>query len=339
MLELVQQFANAWLTWWMAGLLLSFRMIVPAQSFLSERSARWLSNQLTNANGINARRRFNLSFKRYVDRTLHARQVRVGRLRFWTLRYRKTAVFSLVTFLLIYTGVLLTLDFDQIYRGVIALRESFSDPGSTNYDPKIAGFAELVADLDLGLLVGAMMLFNGIFLALFNTITDYVSFLETRNVLARLGRGPLRDIFWVIVDFTLTTTICVLGFTFFWVFTSYAGTILSGRSLSFVEISYEGLVLGVFALYRAVETLGEARPAMDLTDPAVVSMAYSTYATSIWIWVFFISTLLLRSIVLFRPLLRLARFLIDVEDHPFRAAWLVFAVFWTLGLTAYANLV
>lgn len=338
MLELAQTFANAWLTWWIAGLLLSFRMIVPARNFLSQRSAEWLTHQLTEARGVNARRRFDLSFKRYVDRTLNARQLRYGPIRFWTLRFRNTALLSLATFLLIYTIVLLTLDFDQIYRGVAALRESFSDPTSSNYDPQIAGFAELVADLDVNVLVGAMMIFNGLMLGLFNTITDYLSFLETRNVLARLGRGPLRDVFWVIVDFALTTMICILGFTFFWVVTSFAGSILSGRSLALSDIITEGAALGIVALRRAIETLGDASPAMDLTDPAMVSMAYSTYATSIWIWVFFVSTLTVRSIVLFRPLLRLVSFLVDVEEHPFRAAWLMFAVLWTFGLAAYAHL-
>ena len=118
MLDLVREIANTWVTWWMVGLLMSFRMIVPARNFLSDRSAKWPSHRLTRARGVSSRRRFDLSFKRYVDRTFNARQVKIGRCRVWTLRYRNTAFVSLLTFLGIYCSVLLTLDFDQLYRGV-----------------------------------------------------------------------------------------------------------------------------------------------------------------------------------------------------------------------------
>ena len=336
MLELVQEFANAWVTWWMAGLLLSFRMIVPARNFLSDRSAKWLAVQLTNARSVSVRRRFDISFKRYVDRTFQARQKKFGPCRIWTLRYRSTAMVSLLTFLLIYCAVLLTLDFDQVYRGMEAMRDSFRDPTSPNYDSKIAGFADMVAGLDASVLVASMMIFNGLMLGLVNTLTDYVSFIETRNILARLGRGAAKDIAWVTVDLVLTTLISIAGFVFFWVVTDYFGTLFSGRSLAFFDIAEDGARLGVLALSRAIEMFGEGKPALDLTDPAMIAMTFSTYATSIWIWVFFISTLIMRSVVLVGPLLRLVSFLVDVEEHPFRAAWLMFASLWTIGIALYA---
>lgn len=338
MLDLVQQIANTWVTWWMVGLLMSFRMIVPARNFLSDRSAKWLAHRLTKARGTSTRRRFDISFKRYVDRTFKARQIRVGRCNIWVLRYRKTAFVSMLTFLVIYSAVLLTLDFEQIYRGTEAMRQSFSTPGSPNYDPAIAGFADLVAHLDTNILVATMMVFNGLILGLFNTLTDFVSFLETRNVLARLGRGPVRDIFWVTLDLILTSLISIGGFVLFWLGTSFFGSLFSGRSLGVLDIAYEGAALGVLALMRAVATLGDSRPAMDLTDPAMVAMTVSTYATSVWIWVFFVSTLAIRSVALAGPLLRLVTFLVDVEDYPFRAAWLMFALIWSAGIAVFALL-
>ncbi|MEM9578934.1 MAG: hypothetical protein AAF999_18230 [Pseudomonadota bacterium] len=336
MLELIREFANAWVTWWVAGLLLSFRMIVPARNFLSERSAQWLAHRLTKARSVSVRRRFDVSFKRYVDQTFGARRARLGPCRLWTLRYRKTAAVSMLTFLAIYGVVLLTLDFDQIYRGVDTLRAGFSDPASPNYQPSIAGFAEMLADVDTRILVVSMMIFNGLMLGLVNTVTDYVSFIETRNILARLGRGPFGDIAWVIVDLMLTTLISIGGFVVFWVVTDYFGTLISERPLDVLNTAKDGALLGILALNHALETLGEGKPALTLTDPAMVAMTVSTYATSIWIWVFFLSTLFIRSVVLFGPLLRLVSFLIDVEDHPFRAAWFMFATVWTIGIALYA---
>ncbi|MEM1074298.1 MAG: hypothetical protein AAF665_16075 [Pseudomonadota bacterium] len=336
MLELVREIANTWVTWWMVGLLLSFRMIVPARNFLSERSAQWLAHNLTDARSTSVRRRFDVSFKRYVDKTFGARQVRIGGCRLWVLRYRKTALISLLTYLLIYCAVLTTLDFDLIYAGMEDMRANFRDPNHPDFNAQVAGFADLVDDLDTFVLVAALLMLNGILLGLFNTITDFVSFLETRNILARLGRGPARDIFWVLVDLVLTTLISIGGFVLFWVCTTYFGTLFSERSLPIGDVAYQGMMLGISALTRAVEMLGPEQPALIITDPAMISMTFSTYATSIWIWVFFLSTLAIRSAVLFAPLLRAVTFLVDVEDHPFRAAWLMFAIVWSLSVAGFA---
>ncbi len=336
MLELVQEFANAWVTWWMAGLLLSFRMIVPARNFLSDRSAKWLAHRLTEARSVSVRRRFDVSFKRYVDKTFGARRAKLGPCHIWTLRYRNTAAVSMLTFLVIYCVVLVTLDFEQIYRGVDDLRAGFSDPDSPDYEPSIAGFAQMLADVDTTVLVVSMMIFNGLTLGLVNTVTDYVSFIETRNILARLGRGPFGDVLWVTIDLVLTTLISIGGFVIFWVLTDYSGTLISGRPLDLFSTAQDGARLGLLALNHALETLGNEKPALSLTDPAMIAMTFSTYATSIWIWVFFLSTLIIRSVVLFGPMLRLVSFLIDVEDHPFRAAWFMFAVVWTIGIAFYA---
>lgn len=336
MLDLVKAVANNWFTWWMVGLLMSFRMIVPAKEFLSERSAKWLAQRLTTAPGVSTRRRFDVSFKRYVDRTFAARQVRIGGCRVWVLRYRKTALVSLFTFLIIYVLLLATVDFAQLRLGVEDIRAGFQDPDRTDFDANRANAVALIAEMDATYILAVMLIFYGVAFALFNTLTDYLSFLETRNVLARLGRGPVRDIIWVVVDFVLTTAISLVGFVFMWLLVTYAGTLISGHSPGFAAVASEGMQIGLTALQNAVAMVGDNRPALSPTDPSMIAMTLSTYATSIWIWVFFGSTLAIRCVVLVRPLLRLVTFLIDVDDHPFRAAWLMFAIIWTAGLGLYA---
>lgn len=315
----------------MVGLLMSFRMIVPAQGFLSDRSAKWLSHRLTQARGVSTRRRFDVSFKRYVDRTFGAYQTTIGPCRIWRLRYRRTALFSLLTFLVIYIFVLLNVDFAQLARGVEEMRAGFQDPTRPEYDPSQANAIALINGMETSYIVATMLVFYGVTFALFNTLTDYLSFLETRNVLARLGRGALRDIFWVLADLILTTAISVAGFVFLWLLTTYLGALISGSSPSVMAVAAEGGRIGVAALQSALRMVGDIRPALNATDPAMISMTLSTYATSAWIWVFFGSTLAIRAVALARPVLRLVTFLIDVEDHPFRAAWMMFAMIWTLG--------
>ncbi|MEL7183243.1 MAG: hypothetical protein AAGK57_06325 [Pseudomonadota bacterium] len=338
MVELAKYFASNWLTWWVAGLVLSYRMIVPAQDFLSERSADWLRQTILSTRNATVRRRFNVSFKRYVDRTFAARQRTLGGCKIWTLRYRNTAVVSFGTFLAIYGLVLLTLDFDLMLRGVEDIFARMQDPQSPDYNPAMEPFFDIIhtaGAFDLRILLASMLGVNGLFLGLLNTITDYVSFVETRNVLARLGRGPVRDVVWVIVDLILTTMISVLGFVLFWVLTTYFGTMFSGRSLPVLPILEEGLAIALTGLGNALALLIGRAPPLGPTDPAMISMTLSTYATSIWIWVFFAGVLGIRLAVLFAPLLRLIRFVIDVEEHPFRAVWVMFALPWTM-LIAYA---
>ena len=332
MLDLAKFMANAWVTWWVVGLVMSYRMIVPARQFLSERSAKWLADTLRHDHADTVRRRFGVSFKRYVDRTFGARARTIAGCRFWSLSYRRSAAISFFTFLVIYIAVLLSIDFDLVYAGIDEMRRGMQDPTHPDYTPSVAPFAGMIDHVDVWILAATMMIFNGLVLGLFNTITDYLSFIETRNVLARLGHGPLRDIGLVLLDILLTSAISIAGFMLFWVLTTSFGTILSGRNLGVEHMAMDGIALGVSAIGKAFSLLWEGRPALDLTDPAMISMTLSTYATSIWIWVFFVATSLMRAVVLIGPLLRLVRFLVDVEDHPFRAAWLMFALVWSVGV-------
>jgi hypothetical protein len=174
--------------------------------------------------------------------------VKTGRCRVWTLRYRNTAFVSLLTFLIIYCSAALTLDFDQLYRGVEALREGFQDPLSSNLDESISGSVALANHLDISLIVTTLINFYGVVLGLFNTLADYVSFLETRNILARLGRGPVRDIAWVAVDFLLTTAISIGGFVHLWDAITYFGTLLLGGIFGLFETTQKGVQLGLWAL-------------------------------------------------------------------------------------------
>jgi hypothetical protein len=177
MLELVETLSSSWLTFWVVGLLISYRMIVPARDFLSDRSAEWLARALTRAHGRGARRRFEVAFKRYVDRTFQARLVRRGRLRFRVLRFRRTALISFLTFQLIYWLVALNIGFDVLDVGTADTLRQISTPGHPDYMPALepvyglladeAMFQRMVVGVTLGLLVLGSLTFG-----LFNMIAD-----------------------------------------------------------------------------------------------------------------------------------------------------------------------
>jgi hypothetical protein len=157
-------------------------------------------------------------------------------------------------------------------------------------------------------------------------------------VLAGLGRGVGRDIALVVLDILLTTLIALFGFILLRVGTALLGSLISGRDLGIDSLMVESASQGVAALHNALRLMAGQSPVIDPVQPAMMSMTLSTYATSIWIWVFFGGVMLIRLAALGAPVLRLVSFLVDVESYPFRAAWLIFALAWSAGVALAAAL-
>jgi hypothetical protein len=177
----------------------------------------------------------------------------------------------------------------------------------------------------------ASLFFMSLVGALANIVPDYLSFLETRNVLARMGRGVISDILLILLDFVLSALIALLAvFLLILPYVVIGDSIKTGGEGSFAESFDIALIL----LAEAVKPfIGASSVSMVEFAPTQASVL-STFATSVWIWVFFSGMGLLRAGVLIAPVLRLVRFMVDVDDHPFRAAWLMFAILWSTGIGA-----
>lgn len=332
MVELAQTLAGHWLTIWVAGLVLSYRMIIPAEKFLSARSAEWLSAALTQFRGTGARRRFGVAFKRYVDQTFGARQIRFGRCRFWTFSLGRSILVSFLTFQVIYWMIIWQIELGPLSAGYMEDLREMADPNHPGYRPQLAPLVELVERLDPDFMLYGMLAVNSLLYGLANTLTDYFSFVETRNILARLGRGTMRDMMLVALDIVLTTAIALLGFAAMAVAILQAGALLGDTGMPMEVAAVGGFNLAAEALQNAVLLIAGRTPVIGATEPATMAMVLSTYATSIWIWVFFAGAILIRAVALAGPLFHLVGFLVDVESHPFRAAWLMFAFVYTIGL-------
>ena len=329
--------ASPW-AFWLAGLVASFRLIAPAEGFLSRRSADWLARQVLGTQGGSARRRFDVAFKRYVDRTFEARQVRLGRCRIWRLSFWRCATVSFLTFFALFWAMVLASDTAAMQAAfVIETRgtmERLAAAGMISFSSAVLNDPGA-----MGTVFWASLLVFALVGAVANVVPDYLSFIETRNVLARMGRGAARDVMLLLVDALLTGAIATLGyFTVTLLMTLLGEGIGAGgaRSADPVHTLLIALVLlgqSFSALFGAVT--GQVFET-GLVAVGVHAMVLSTFATSVWIWVFFAGTTLLRLGVLLGPLLRAVRLLVDVEAHPFRAAWLMFAALWTAGMGAAA---
>jgi hypothetical protein len=317
-------------TFWLAGLVASFRLIAPAEKFLSARSAAWLAAQIQGQRSGSMKRRFALAFKRYVDRTFDARQRRAGRCRFWLLSFWRCAAVSFLTFLAIYWLVVLSADtdamLDEFRQRIAPVIDDLRQQGIISLSGGL-----LAEPGTMTAMFWASLFFMSLVGALANIVPDYLSFLETRNVLARMGRGVISDILLILLDFVLSALIALLAvFLLILPYVVIGESIKTGGEGSFAESFDIALIL----LAEAVKPfIGASSVSMVEFAPTQASVL-STFATSLWIWVFFSGMGLLRAGVLIAPVLRLVRFLVDVDDHPFRAAWLMFAILWSTGMGA-----
>ncbi len=139
----------------------------------------------------------------------------------------------------------------------------------------------------------------GFIAALVNFLPDYISLLETRYLL-RWFRKYHSYAFMgaiILIDFLLTTGIILIAYFLY----SYGVLGLS------IEIVLDHLVAG----FKFDAAYGSLSPGIFI---------YSTYATSLWLWLFVVSSLLIR--LFLRPLggaINMAKKFLDLKEKPLRS--------------------
>lgn len=136
---------------------------------------------------------------------------------------------------------------------------------------------------------------------IFNLIPDLISLIQTRWVLGQVRRSSSRSlrvlIGWLAADLVLTTVVAVGAFA--------------------VIYSW----LRTPDLREIVRTLTESVLPMHASDWKAASFGiwfYSTYFTSVWVWLYGASTLLVKVGALGKLTLHVAMKLVDVSKKPFR---------------------
>lgn len=181
-----------------------------------------------------------------------------------------------------------------------------------------------------------------VFAIYFNFLPDYVSLLETRYMIRWLikSNSTMQKLFPIFIDFMATTLISfftVAAFTFYGsflfvkAFTTFAEIPLPtlhqalrfviSEPILFFEQVYLTYISGI--LFRpSVASLGR----FDI--PAI--FIYSTYFTSLWVWLYTISGLVLKLFRLFDPGINFFRKVFDIENKPLRSIGYVSALLITL---------
>ena len=141
-----------------------------------------------------------------------------------------------------------------------------------------------------------------------NLIPDYLSLLETRIILNLLPNSSLiKKIFLLFLDFIFTTLISI---------TSIIGYFVIFSSIPFSEITFDYSVLFDESLF--------------LINKFIFVWIITSYFTSIWLWLFILSSFFIQS---FRVLLKGLSFLpkvFNIEENPLRTMGFVCMILITL---------
>lgn len=153
----------------------------------------------------------------------------------------------------------------------------------------------------------------GIVMAMLNFVLDYISLLETRIIIKWMSRAhkSSRLAIFLVLDFIITGLIFIVAFLIL---------ALVGGAISYPEWLISTLKNGF--LFREggegeVITLG--------------IFIYSTYFTSVWIWLYVISGILVRGTASFGSLFKWLKKVLDMENQPFRSIGFVSMFLVSLG--------
>jgi hypothetical protein len=170
-----------------------------------------------------------------------------------------------------------------------------------------------------------------------NIVPDYISLLETRYVLRLLMRSQdiVRTAGLLIAD-------VIASFAIFY-FVSIGGAVVffvlwspTAYPPAAAPRLYMDWVVGLIALLP--EFLWLDNPD-SLDREAVGVFFYSTFWTSVWLWIFGLSQVAIRAAARLNPILKIVRYLLPIEERPFRSIGVVAASLATLGYWILASLV
>ena len=136
-----------------------------------------------------------------------------------------------------------------------------------------------------------------------NLLPDYLSMVQSRVIIGRMtGTTFSNCLVYFALDFVITTAI-VLAYLILWLSVMIDSLDHLGRLL--LEVVYGGIALNAKGQWGAYSIFGV--------------FIYSTYLTSVWLWLYSVSVLILRT----RGSLRLFRNVLLIRERPFRCIGLV----------------
>ena len=178
----------------------------------------------------------------------------------------------------------------------------------------------VIGDIGFWLLIA----FTALGAVIYNLLADYISLIETRYIIGRMstGKSCTALLFFMVLDVVLTVAIFLFCFLLF-------GTLF----VMFQSLSSIGIYDAIKRLFvDAPETLTFSGDNQNLAI-----YFYSTFFTSVWIWLYAISQVLIRSCTRIDWVVRILQYILPLEDRPFRSIGIICSLiaccfFWVVGL-------
>lgn len=141
---------------------------------------------------------------------------------------------------------------------------------------------------------------------------DYLSLIETRYILFRMSQSNYKStLFWLLADFVITVFLIVLGFLVASLFPLLFDAI-RGRTI------WDGDLWVILQWYgKPVRWLTHIP--LDFFNEDRISLGifgiffYSTFFTSLWIWLFMVGSAVLRSLYAFPFIINIANHVFDLD--------------------------
>jgi hypothetical protein len=156
-------------------------------------------------------------------------------------------------------------------------------------------------------------IYLSIFFISFNVLPDYISLLETRIVIDKIrkSKSAVMRFFWIMLDVAATLFI-------FWIATYTSILILSNILPGIAAESFFGMLeLIINSIWN---------PASDIDNEILAIFLWTTFFTSIWVWLYVASQLVTRLISPLRKSVHFVQYLLPIDTKPLLSVCMVMAV-------------
>ena len=174
------------------------------------------------------------------------------------------------------------------------------------------------------------LLLSSVLFIVVNLIADYLSLIETRMIIGEMCKydHPITVILFIFIDIFLTLSI----FTLSVLMASFILFAISKITHTIITpiLSIFYYIFGRYYLEGIVKTL-------MFKDYLPISVAtYTTFITSVWIWLYALSQMLIRLSARAEPLLETIKHILPIETRPFRSigiisGFIVCCLYWIIG--------
>ncbi len=164
----------------------------------------------------------------------------------------------------------------------------------------------------------------GIVGAIANLLPDYVSLLETRWVIQRMQRTPsiAAQAGWLLLDFVATAAI-------FFLFVGIVTAAIPNDSWRLISVNiWLDFELGGSGLDFIADLvrLSLLSPVSAPETRLLAIPVWTTYFTTVWVWLYFLAQFLVRLAIPLRRALGSLQYALPIEQRPLRAVGLVMAL-------------